>query len=91
MATVSDQSRRRSNDGEGKQLSAQSAGASGGGDHGRKSRSMTPEQVAAVEKWLEELNDVLESRGAHAGHTLQQVGRCVYCSCGYRFQGRLQK
>lgn len=26
---------------------------------------------------------------AHEGHTLSKVGRCVYCSCGYRYQGSL--
>lgn len=33
--------------------------------------------------------DVLTGEGAHAGHTREQVGRCVYCSCGARVQGRM--
>jgi hypothetical protein len=37
-----------------------------------------------------DLVDLTRSRGAHEGHTLRQVGRCVYCSCGERFQGRLR-
>jgi hypothetical protein len=56
----------------------------------------TPEQRAAendaaVSDWLAELAEVTESRDRHAGHTLRQVGRCVYCSCGYRYQGTLPK
>jgi hypothetical protein len=40
---------------------------------------------------LEDIAAMLESTGAHAGHTLTQVGRCVYCSCGKRIQGKLRK
>lgn len=36
-----------------------------------------------------DLQDLAASTGRHAGHTLEQVGRCVYCSCGDRLQGRL--
>ena len=50
---------------------------------------MTPEQAQAVTDWVNELNDVIEHKGKHDGHTLRQVGRCVYCSCGYRYQGKL--
>lgn len=49
------------------------------------------EREAAVSDWLAELAEVAESRGRHEGHTLRQVGRCVYCSCGYRYQGTLPK
>jgi hypothetical protein len=57
----------------------------------REQAPMTPEQVeAAVTKFFTELQDVAESKGEHEGHTLKQVGRCVYCSCGFRFQGTLQ-
>ena len=50
---------------------------------------MTPAQVKAIEAFLTELDDVFEHKGKHEGHTLSQVGRCVYCSCGFRYQGRL--
>jgi hypothetical protein len=46
---------------------------------------------AAVADWLTELNEVVGSTGRHEGHTLRQVGRCVYCSCGCRYQGTLPK
>lgn len=38
---------------------------------------------------LADLADLLRGTGEHAQHTRQQVGRCVYCSCGQRYQGRL--
>ena len=52
---------------------------------------MSPEQAEAVVKFLEDLSDMMEHKGAHEGHTLEQVGRCVYCSCGARYHGRLPK
>lgn len=50
---------------------------------------MTPEQIAAVEAFFGELVEVIGSVGRHEGHSLSKVGRCVYCSCGYRYQGTL--
>lgn len=55
----------------------------------RKRTEMTPERAEALERWLNELNEVIDHTGRHEGHTLEQVGRCVYCSCGYRYQGTL--
>jgi hypothetical protein len=52
---------------------------------------LTPEQEAAIQAFMNDLEDMVNSTGAHAGHSLQQVGRCVYCSCGQRYQGRLPK
>lgn len=54
----------------------------------------TPEERAAqtdeaIEKWLAEFGEVIESSGRHEGHSLRQVGHCVYCTCGYRYQGKL--
>jgi len=49
----------------------------------------TPEQDQAVADFLQDLYDATEGKGAHEGHTLEQVGRCVYCSCGLRWQGTL--
>lgn len=49
-------------------------------------RAMDAEGIRA---WLNDLDDMINSSGAHEGHTLNQVGRCVYCSCGKRFQGRI--
>lgn len=33
--------------------------------------------------------EVSGSCGRHEGHTLSRAGRCVYCSCGFRYQGVL--
>jgi hypothetical protein len=55
----------------------------------RPKAKMTPEQARAVESWLTDLMEMTESSGKHEGHTLRQVGRCVYCSCGSRYQGSL--
>lgn len=54
----------------------------------------TPEERAAqadaaVRDWAAELGEVIGTTGRHEGHTLSQAGRCVYCSCGYRYQGKL--
>lgn len=47
------------------------------------------EMFKAKESSLEEM---MNGTGAHEGHTLSQVGRCIYCSCGGRVgQGRLKK
>jgi len=40
---------------------------------------------------LDNLAEMAAGTGAHKGHTLEQVGMCVYCSCGGRFQGRIPK
>lgn len=53
---------------------------------------MTPTQPpaeATATAALAELADVLSSTGKHADHQLRQVGRCAYCSCGARVQGRI--
>jgi hypothetical protein len=50
---------------------------------------LTPEDRAAVLSFFEEGAEVIGSVGRHGGHTLSRVGRCVYCSCGYRYQGTL--
>ena len=49
----------------------------------------TPEMIAAVERFLTDLEECMGSVGRHEGHTLSKVGRCVYCSCGLRYQGSL--
>lgn len=43
----------------------------------------------AVQKAINNAEEIATSTGAHAGHTPRQVGRCAYCSCGDRFQGWL--
>lgn len=53
-------------------------------------KKLTPEQAAAVRDWMNDLAEAMESRGRHEGHTLRQAGRCVYCSCGLRWQGSLK-
>ena len=52
---------------------------------------MTPEQAKAVEDWLADVEEMFNHTGRHEGHTLGQVGRCVFCSCGKRVQGTLRK
>lgn len=44
---------------------------------------------AAIQSFIANLQDLATSSGAHAGHSLKQVGRCVCCSCGDRYQGTL--
>lgn len=52
---------------------------------------MTPEEIAAVEAWIKDTEDLINSTGQHEGHSLTQIGRSVYCSCGKRVQGRIRK
>lgn len=58
---------------------------------------LTPEQKAYIkqkayiDRMLQDVDDMIESVGAHTGHTRQQIGRCIYCSCGKRVQGWLPK
>lgn len=52
-----------------------------------KASEPTVEQAAAA---LADLAGVLDGTGAHAEHERKQVGRCVYCSCGARVQGRME-
>jgi hypothetical protein len=47
--------------------------------------------VKAVEDWLADVEEMFNHTGHHDGHTLSQVGRCVYCSCGKRVQGTIPK
>jgi hypothetical protein len=58
---------------------------------------MNPEDKAQLDHpaesmgHLADMTDMLYGQGRHATHTREQVGRCVYCSCGIRVQGRLPK
>lgn len=47
---------------------------------------MTAEDKRAIVDWLNELAEVMEHRGRHEGHTTSKFGRCVICSCGFRYQ-----
>jgi hypothetical protein len=50
----------------------------------------TPEQDQAVVDFFAQVEEAVKAEGRHAGHELEQVGRCVYCSCGFRIgQARL--
>lgn len=51
----------------------------------RAAGPITPEIAAAA---LTQIAEVLTRTGAHAEHQQEQVGPCVYCSCGARVQGR---
>ncbi len=44
----------------------------------------TPEQEKAVEDFFVQIEEAVRGEARHAGHELEQVGRCVYCSCGFR-------
>jgi hypothetical protein len=49
-----------------------------------------PEQDQAVVDFFVQVEEAVKSEGRHAGHELEQAGRCVYCSCGFRIgQARL--
>lgn len=50
---------------------------------------MTREERADILAKLADLVSVLDGSGPHVGHTRQQIGRCVHCSCGTRVQGRI--
>jgi hypothetical protein len=47
------------------------------------------ENRAAEIDWLEDLAEMAQNAARHEGHTRVQVGPCVYCSCGKRYQGTL--
>lgn len=52
---------------------------------------MTPEQKQAVADYFAEADEAIRGVDRHAGHGLEQVGRCIYCSCGLRVgQGSLK-
>lgn len=50
-----------------------------------------PDFLAQLNDAVKDIADMLYGRGAHEGHTLRQIGRCVYCSCGTQAQGRIPK
>ncbi len=52
-------------------------------------KDLPPEVKQIAYDYLKAMDDFLESKGDHEGHTLKQVGRCIYCSCGKRVQGKL--
>lgn len=45
--------------------------------------------LRAAGAYLTVIYEVITGTGDHAEHTREQVGRCVYCSCGTRAQGRM--
>ena len=49
----------------------------------------TLEHLAAIERFLTDMEECWGSVGRHEGHTLSKIGRCVCCSCGFRYQGSL--
>jgi hypothetical protein len=56
---------------------------------------LTPDEEEALKavgaEYVSDLYGVLTGTGEHAEHEQQQVGRCVFCSCGTRVQGRLSR
>lgn len=55
------------------------------------SGSLQTDLEGFADKAVQDLNDMLNGEGVHKGHKRRQVGRCVYCECGVRAQGRLRK
>ena len=43
-----------------------------------------PQRVAAITDFFMQIEEAVRADGRHAGHELEQAGRCVYCSCGFR-------
>ena len=52
-------------------------------------RPLSDEARRSAAAWMNDAYEVVQGSGAHADHTQQQIGRCVYCSCGERVQGQL--
>lgn len=50
---------------------------------------MTAGQRKAAAAFLIEMAEMMASVGRHDGHKLSKAGRCVYCSCGYRYLGSM--
>lgn len=50
---------------------------------------VTPEQLGHIGNFLTDVDDMLTGKARHEGHTREQHGRCIFCSCGMRVQGRL--
>ena len=48
-----------------------------------------PEHRDAAISALVDRAEMIASCGRHEGHALSRAGRCVYCSCGSRYQGRM--
>jgi len=48
-----------------------------------------PENDAQMMDAIAESLEVLNGTGRHADHEREQEGRCVFCSCGRRVQGRM--
>lgn len=47
--------------------------------------------LAKQQDMIADLTDMLNRQGRHADHSQEQLGRCVYCSCGLRAQGKLAR
>ena len=50
------------------------------------SDNLTPEKVREVTDYVNDLYEMIAHTGRHADHDQEQVGRCLYCSCGKRAQ-----
>lgn len=53
---------------------------------GKPSHALT---IDAAMAYLNDLGAMLNGTGRHADHKRSQIGRCVYCECGLRAQGRM--
>lgn len=49
----------------------------------------TKEEILAIHASIADLEDMLAGDGRHSDHERKQIGRCVYCSCGARAQGKM--
>jgi hypothetical protein len=50
---------------------------------------MPEEHARAAKDFLSAYVEFAGSVGRHEGHVLSKAGQCVYCSCGFRYQGTL--
>ena len=46
--------------------------------------------MRAAAQFVGDSYEILTGTGAHAEHERRQEGRCVFCSCGIRVQGRME-
>ena len=49
----------------------------------------SPEHLRAAADAINSIYEAITLTGAHEGHSLEQAGNCIVCSCGLRWQGNL--
>lgn len=56
----------------------------------RQARALKRAQVDVLAAFADVV-DVIYGEGEHADHIREQHGKCIYCSCGARVQGKITK